>query len=80
MWCKKCNINYVDNSQMYEDEYKDACPLCSSKQTVENLQTKIKDVNVELRKFQICDDCQSRLGACDKERETCEILKEKLQN
>ena len=80
MYCKKCNINYVDNSQMYGDEYIDKCPLCLSKQTVENLQDKIKDINFELRKYQICDECQSKMGFCDKDRPDCEILKRQLQN
>jgi len=76
MYCKKCKITYVDNSNLYEDEFLEPCPVCFLKQASSQLQDKLKQVTLELNTYKICEDCKSNLGDCDMNKDHCI----KLQN
>jgi hypothetical protein len=75
MKCQKCSIEYTDNSDNYENEYSEGCPLCSEKHKTKMLYEKLNIVSKELTLFKTCDECQRKDGFCDRDRNTCPKLK-----
>ena len=68
MYCNKCKIEY---SGIESDGYVEECPLCNANELITRIQYNLKSQTDKLQVYQICEQCKSELGACDKDIKTC---------
>ena len=71
MYCQTCEIEYKDDSELYNNEYTSGCPMCLLKTSIKQIRKTLREKSRELNKYRICEACQLKFGDCDKNRETC---------
>jgi len=74
MYCKKCNITFNDDMELYLSEYINPCPLCSAKIIIKRLQSTLKITNNNLQIYKTCEECKNNFGDCDKSTDSCKKL------
>lgn len=78
--CDVCNITYVDNysDNVFNCEVEQHvidCPLCRAQEELRQQRNKANKLSKQLSVYQTCEQCMSTYGYCDRERNTCEKLK-----
>lgn len=79
-YCQKCNITYTPQTPSIDDEYVAICPCCELRERLRIQHKQLQEAAHKLRIYQICEECQSYEGYCDRERTGCPKLQHHLNS